>query len=348
MRRSSTFAITLASWLHQSVSMQRREFITLIGAALPPALLWPLAARAQPASRPKVGIVYPGPAAMAGPRVASLLDGLRTAGFGGPEQIELVLRVTAGDPARAVPLAAEVVESNVDVILAIGSGMVEVFRHATRTIPIVAIDLESDPVGSGLVASLARPGGNITGLFFDFPDFTKKWLELLKEALPRLQRIAVLWDPASARPPRNAIEQGANALSLQLDLIEVRSRSEFDGAFEQASKRAVDAVLMLPSPLIGANAQPLAELAIYHRLPAVTLFPDFARAGGLLAYGVNLLDLYRQTGVIVGKVLKGTKPSELPIERPTKFELVLNLRTAKRLGMDVPTGVLLRADEVIE
>jgi len=328
--------------------MQRREFMKFIGAAAAPALLWPHAARAQVGRRPKVGIVYPGPEAMSGPRVQSFLDGLRAAGYGGPEQIELVLRVTGGDPARTVPLAAEVVERNVDVILAISSVMVEVFRQTTRTIPIVALDLESDPVGSGLVASVARPGGNITGLFFDFPDFTKKWLELLKEALPKLQRIAVLWDPATARPPRIAVEQGANALSLQLDIIEVRNRSDFEDAFEQASKRGTDAVLMLASPLIGANAQPLAALAIQHRMPAVTLFPDFARAGGLLTYGVNLLDMYRQTGIIVGKVLNGAKPSELPIERPTKFELVLNLRTARLLGLDVPTGVLLRADEVIE
>jgi putative ABC transport system substrate-binding protein len=325
--------------------MKRREFISLLGSG---AVAWPLAARAQTARRPKVGIVYPGPAAMAGPRVEALLNGLRGAGYGGPEQIELVLRVTAGDPARTAPLAVEVVERNVDVILAIGSVMVEAFRQATRAIPIVALDLESDPVGSGIVASLARPGGNVTGLFFDFPDFTKKWLELLKESIPRLQRIAVLWDPATALPPRNAIQEGANALLLQLDVIEVRTRTEFEGAFERASQRAMDAVLMLSSPLIGANAQPLAELAIHHRLPAVTLFPDFARAGGLLAYGVNLLDMYRQAGVIVGKVLKGANPSELPIERPTKFELVLNLRTAKRLGIEVPTGVLLRADEVIE
>jgi putative ABC transport system substrate-binding protein len=329
---------------HGGDQVKRREFITLLGGAA----AWPMAARAQMARRPKVGIVYPGPSAMAGPRVEALLNGLRGAGYGGPEQIELVLRVTGGDPARTAPLAAEVIDRQVDVILAIGSVMVEVFRQMTRTIPIVALDLESDPVGSGLVASLARPGGNITGVFFDFPDFTKKWLELLKEAIPRLQRIAVLWDPATARAPRNAVEQGANALSLQLDLIEVRNRTEFEDAFEQASRRAMDAVLMLSSPLIGANAQPLAELALHHRIPAVTLFPDFARAGGLLAYGVNLLEMYRQTGVIVGKVLKGAKPSELPIERPTKFELVLNLRTAKRLGVDVPTGLLLRADEVIE
>ena len=324
---------------------KRRDFITLLGGA---ALAWPHALRAQVARRPSVGIVYPGPAAMSGPRVESFLNGLRGAGYGGPEQIELVLRVTGGDPARTVPLAAEVVERNVDVILAISSVMVEAFRQATRTIPIVALDLETDPVGSGLIASVAHPGGNITGLFFDFPDFTKKWLELLREAIPQLSRIAVLWDPATAATPRKAVEQAAGSLSIQVDIFEVRTRSDFEQAFGEATQRAVGAVLMLASPLIGANAQPPAELAIHHRLPAVTLFPDFARAGGLLAYGVDLLDMYRQTGIIVGKVLNGAKPSELPIERPTKFVLVLNLRTARLLGMDVPTGVLLRADEVIE
>jgi putative ABC transport system substrate-binding protein len=326
--------------------MRRREFIALLSAV---AAAWPVAARAQQSGRrPKVGMVYLGPVAMAGPRVEALLNGLRAAGYGGPEQIEIVLRTTDGDPTRITPLVAEVVERNVDVILAISSVMVQAFRQATRTIPIVALDLETDPVGSGLVASFSHPGGNITGLFFDFPDFTKKWLELLREAIPQLSRIAVLWDPATAVTPRNAVEQAAILLSIQLDVLEVRTRSDFEEVFVTASRRGAGAVLMLSSPLIGANAQPLAELAIHNRLPAVTLFPDFARAGGLLAYGVNLLDMYRQTGIIVGKVLQGRKPAELPIERPTKFELVLNMRTAKLLGMEIPTSVLLRADEVIE
>jgi putative tryptophan/tyrosine transport system substrate-binding protein len=325
--------------------VRRRDFITLLGGAA----AWPLAARAQQTGRrPKIGIVYLGPAAMAGPRVEALLSGLRAAGYGGPEQIEIVLRTTDGDPTRITPLVAEVIERNVDVILAQSSVMVQAFRQATQTIPIVALDLETDPVDSGLIASVTRPGGNITGLFFDFPDFTKKWLELLREAIPQLSRIAVLWDPATAPTPRRAVEQAAGSLSIQLDVIEVRTRSDFEEAFVTATRRAAGAVLMLASPLIGSNAQRLAELAIHHRLPAVTLFPDFARAGGLLAYGVNLLDMYRQTGVMVAKVLQGRRPAELPIERPTKFELVLNLRAAKRLGLEIPTSVLLRADEVIE
>src|SRR5262245_14084304 len=325
--------------------MRRRGVITLLGGAA----AWPLAARAQRiGQKPKLGFVYLGPVAMAGPRLEALLSGVRAAGFGGPEQVEIVLRTTDGDPTRIGPLASEVLERNVDVILAVSSVMVQVFQQKTRTTPIVALDLETDPVGSGLVASLTRPGGNLTGLFFDFPDFTTKWLELLREAIPRLSRIAVLWDPATALTPRNAVEQAARSLSIHLDILEVRTRSDFEGAFAKARERAADAVLMLSSPLIGANAQPLAELAIHHRLPAVTLFPDFARAGGLLAYGVNLLDMYRQTGTIVAKVLQGRKPAELPIERPTKFEFVLNLRAARLLGMEIPTSVLLRADEVIE
>ena len=324
---------------------KRREFVSLLVCAAG----WPHLAHAQRSGqRPRIGFVYLGPVAMAGPRVEALLGGLRAAGFGGAEQVEIVLRPTEGDPSRIEPLVSEVLERNIDVILAVSSVMVQVFQQKTKTIPIVALDLETDPVGSGLVASLTRPGGNLTGLFFDFPDFSKKWLELLREAIPQLTRIAVLWDPATAATQRDAMGQAARALAVEMDILEVRTRSDFEGAFAAARQRSADAAVMLTSPLIGANAQPLAELAIHHRLPAVTLFPDFARVGGLLAYGVNLLDMYRQTGTMVAKVLQGRKPAELPIERPTRFELVLNLRAAKRLQLEIPTSVLLRADEVIE
>src|SRR5262249_12911742 len=275
---------------HMASYIGRRKFLATLGGAV---VAWRAAARAQQSGRrPKLGIVYLGPVAMASPRVDALLSGLRAAGYGGPEQIEIVLRTADNDPTRITPLVAEVVQRDVDVILAQSSVMVQAFRQATRTIPIVALDLETDPVDSGLVDSVTRPGGNITGLFFDFPDFTKKWLELLREAIPQLSRVAVLWDPATARTPRQAVEQAANSLSIELDVIEVRTRADFEEAFVTAARRSAGAVLMLTSPLIGANAQPLAELAIHHRLPAVTLFPDFDRAGGLLAYGVNLLDMY--------------------------------------------------------
>jgi putative ABC transport system substrate-binding protein len=170
----------------------------------------------------------------------------------------------------------------------------------------------------------------------------------LKENNPKLSRAIVLWDPTTGRTQMKAVEQAAVLLNIQLDVSEVRSPSDFDGAFASASRRGAGAVLMLSSPLIGPNVQILADLAVRHSLPAITLFPDFARAGGLLAYGPNLLDMYRQVGFMAGKVLQGAKPAEMPIERPTKFELVVNLRTAKTLAIPIPTSILLRADEVIE
>jgi putative ABC transport system substrate-binding protein len=326
--------------------MRRRDFITVVGCT---ALAWPLAARAQQGTKVRsLGFLYPGPRQATPPRIEALLTGLRTAGYSAPAQVELVLRIADGDPKRIAPMVLEIIERKVDVIIANGSGVLNAFRSATGTIPIVALDLESDPVGSGLAASLARPGGNITGLFFDFPDFTMKWLELLKEAVPRLSRVAVLRDPTVAMAPLQGVQRAAEALNIHLNVLEVQTAFDFDDAFVSASQQEADAVLMLSAPLFAPNVHRIAELALRHRLPAITLFPDFARAGGLLAYGPNLLDLYRQVGVMSGKVLRGEKPASMPIERPTKFELVLNLRTAKAIGLDISTALLLRADEIIE
>ena len=221
-----------------------------------------------------------------------------------------------------------------------------VARSATRTIPIVAIDLETDPVASGVATSLGRPGGNITGVFLDFPDFTAKWIELLVENNPKLTRIAVLWDPVTGPVQMESVKKVAESLKIQLVPLEVRRPAE--GAFSMAAQRGAGAMVMLSSPLISANVRMLAEISVRHRLPAITLFPDFARTGGFMAYGPNLLGLYRRVGVLAGKVLRGANPAELPIERPTKFELVLNLRTADALGLSIPPSLLLRADEVIE
>jgi putative ABC transport system substrate-binding protein len=185
-------------------------------------------------------------------------------------------------------------------------------------------------------------------VFFDFPSFTTKWLELLKEINPKLSRVALLWDSATGSTQLNAIEKAAGPLAIQVDLLNVRTQSEFADAFAAAASRGAEAILLLSSPLFSPNGSVLGELAVRYNLPAITLFPDFARAGGLLAYGPNNFDGLRQAGVMVGKVLKGTKPAELPIELPTNFQLVLNLKTAKTLGISIPTSVLLRADEVIE
>jgi putative ABC transport system substrate-binding protein len=277
-----------------------------------------------------------------------MLNGLRASGYLAPAQIELILRVANGDPGRIAPMVAEIVKSNVDVIFANGPAVLQAFRSEITTIPIVAMDLESDPVENATVASLARPGGTVTGLFLAFPDFTTKWLELLKETIPQLSRVAVLWDPGTGSMQKTAIERAAKSLDLALEILEVRTPADFAGAFVTASGRGAGALLMLSSPLFGSSVRTVAELALRQNMPAVTLFPDFARAGGLMAYGPNLLDMYRQSGVMIGKVLQGKKPADLPIERPTQFEFVVNLRTAKILGLPIPTAILLRADEVIE
>src|SRR5262245_10452453 len=330
--------------------LKRREVITLLGgAAAASSFLWPLGVRAQqPARSVKIGVLYPGLATTLPLRVTALRDGLQRLGFREPDNFELVLRSAAGDPTRVISLATELVEHKADVILAVSSPGVTAARSATTTTPIVAFDLESDPIGSGLISSFSRPGGQVTGIFFDFPEFSKKWLELLKEAMPQLSRVAVLWDPATDPTQRNGVEIAARELNVKLEIFEVSGLANLDDAILAASGKGVDAVLMLSSPLFGTNPERTAALTIGARLPAVTLFPDFARAGGLMAYGVNPTNIWFQGATIVAKLLRGAKPSEVPAELPTKFELVINLKTAKRLGIVFPTGILLRADEVIE
>jgi ABC-type uncharacterized transport system substrate-binding protein len=277
-----------------------------------------------------------------------LREGLRAVGYSEPDQVELVTRVTGGDPSRTAPMAAELVSQGVDVLVPISPAGVQAVRSLTSNIPIVAFDLETDPVGSGLVKSLARPGGNITGVFFDFPEFSKKWLELMKETLPQLERIGVLWDPATGFTQLRAIEAIATAMHLELDIAEVRALAELDTAMMTASRNNIGALVMLSTPIIGGSSQRLAEFALQRRLPAVTLFPDFARSGGLMGYGPNIHDGYRQTARMVAKVLQGAKPADLPVELPTRFELVVNRRTARAIGIELPTSLLLRADDVIE
>ena len=323
----------------------RREFITLLGGAA----AWPIAARAQQAGKvPRIGFLYPGAETLALARIATFREGLRATGYREPDQVELITRVTGGDPGRVGPMARELVERNVAVLVALSPAAVQAVRSLTTTIPIVAFDLETDPIGSGLVKSLARPGGNVTGVFFDFPEFSKKWLELMKETLPRLARIGVLWDPATGFTQLRAIEAVAAIMNVELEIVEVRALADLDGAMAAASRNNVDALVMLSTPLIAWQLKLLADFTLRRRLPTVTLFPDFARSGGLMGYGPNIPDGIRQMARMVAKVLQGTKPADLPVELPTKFELVVNLKTAKSLGLELPTSVLLSADEVIE
>jgi putative tryptophan/tyrosine transport system substrate-binding protein len=324
--------------------MQRREFLRLLGgiAALP------ITAHGQQANKIRsVGFLYPGTATAAPPRIAAFLAGLRAGGFREPEDVELVAKITGGDAALLDPMAADLASRKVDLILAVSPAAVRAARSATTTIPIVANDLESDPVDAGFVASVARPGGNLSGVFLDFPDFGKKWLELLKETVPQLTSVGVFWDPATGTMQLKAVEAAAQTLKLKLEIFELRGRPD-EGAVQSAKQRGVGALLFLSSPFIGANTKFLAGLVLEQRLPAMTLFTDFARDGGLMAYGPNLLAYFRQGGVLAAKILHGAKSAELPIETPTKFEFVLNLQTAKILGINIPPSILLRADEVIE
>jgi putative tryptophan/tyrosine transport system substrate-binding protein len=326
--------------------MKRREFITLRGGA---AATWPLAARAQHYAKvAKVGFLYPGPQQASVPRIATILRGLNAAGYHAPEKVQLLSRVAEQNPTRLSPMAAELIENKVDAVVAVSTAAIRMVQSASATVPIVGHDLETDPVAIGLIESYARPGGNVTGVFFDFPEFRTKWLELLKEVIPTVSNVALLWDPISGQAQLNAVKAAADELGLEAQTIEVRAPTEFDRAFLAVKRQGAEALIVLSSPLFGSVSDQLADLALRHRIPTVTLFPDFARAGGLMAYGPNLLDTYRPLGVLVGKILQGAKPGDLPVERPSKFELVVNVRTARAIGLAVPTTILLRADEVIE
>ena len=209
-------------------------------------------------------------------------------------------------------------------------------------------DLESDPVESGWLASLAHPGGKITGFFLDFPEFSAKWLELLKEIVPSLASIVVLWDPATATMQTKAVAAAAQRVNVKTEIMEVKAPGELAAVFDAASTRRPDGLLILSSPLFSIYSKQIADLTLTHRLPAISLFTSFARAGGLVAYGFNVEEMFREIGVMAGKLLKGTKPADLPAERPARFELVVNLKAAKALNLSIPNSMLLLADEVIE
>jgi ABC-type uncharacterized transport system substrate-binding protein len=285
--------------------MRRREFIRLLGGA---AVAWPLAARAQQSGRIRqVGFLYPGPQAAASPRITSFLSGLQAGGLPA-EQITIVPRVTGGDPASLGPMTADLVDRKVDLIFAIGPAAVRTARAATTGIPIVAGDLESDPVGSGFIAANRRPGGNITGVFLDFPDFSKKWLQALKEAVPQISTVALLWESTTGPHQRQAVEAAAAQFGLKVTVLEVRTRDDIERALQSAAGQGAGGLVALSSPLIGGNTKLLADLALKYRLPAVTLFTDFARDGGLMAYGPNIQAVMRQEGVLAAKILLGASP----------------------------------------
>jgi len=324
--------------------MNRRNF----GRVAAGAALWPVAAEAQrnPES-PKVGYVYTGPKELLASRIAAIVDGLRASGHA-PQQVELVTRVTEGDASRIAPMIAEVMAKNVTVLIVTGPAAVQAARAASRQLPIVAIDFESDPVAAGFVQSIARPGENVTGVFLDFPNFAGKWLELLRECLPRLSRVAMMWDPSTGTVQVDAIRKTAQVLNIQTDLLEVKVRSDYTGAFAVAKDRGAAAVIALSSPLVPPSVKTIADLSIQDKLPTITMFSEFTRTGGLLSYGPSVLTATRQLGLMAGRVLSGAAPATLPVERPSKFELIVNLKAADALGISIPTSIQVGADEIIE
>jgi putative ABC transport system substrate-binding protein len=329
--------------------MRRREFITLLGASLGGmAAGWPFAANAQHVAKSwKIGVLHPGQAAAVDARITAIREGLNR-----PDSqasgLELVVRLADGNLSRLPALATELVNDRVDVIVAAGPPAVQAASGATATTPVIAIDLESDPVAIGFIASLARPGRNITGVFLDFPDFSAKCLQLLIESVPALAGVGVLWDPTTGSQQLDEVKRAAQGLSVRVEVFEARRVADVADAFYALDAARIQGVVVLSSPLFGGNPQMVADLAIKRNVPTISLFPDIAREGGLLAYGPDIQGLYRQAGAMARKVLDGARPAETPAERPTRFQLVANLRTAKRLGITLPTSILLRADETIE
>ena len=325
--------------------MRRREFITLVGGAVATR---PLAARAQHSAMPVIGFLGPAPAATYLPRLEALRAGLRDLGY--VEGKNVIIEFRWAERVEQLPeMAAELVRMKVDIILVSSSTYVEPARQATKTIPIVFL-LNADPVGLGHVASLARPGGNITGLSTLLTDLVAKELEIFREAVPQITRIGILWNPTtpSHGPALQAAKAVGQKLGVQLLLVAGRTVEEFDGAFSTMTQERVSGFLVIASPLSFSERAPLAELGLKHRLPGMFGSRENVEAGGLMSYGADYNDLHRRAARYVDKILKGVKPADLPVEQASKYELVVNLKTANALGLTIPESLLLRADKVIE
>jgi len=324
----------------------RRQFLIATGALL----AVPLVAKAQRAGKIwRIGVLRPGPDdAVFRQNFDPFLQALRDRGFTDGKNLTLELRVRPANPQEMLVLASELVRARVDAIVAASPAAVSAAAKATTQIPVVAVDTESDPVASGFAASLARPGGNITGLFLDFPEMGGKWLQLLKEVAPKLTRAAVLWDPAIGHALLNGVEAAASSIGVRIVRLEARGPADFAPAFQSAATEKADALLVLGTPAFYSAHREIADLAIKHRLPSIMPYPPFADDRGLMAYGPSLAGMFRQAGGVTAKILQGARPKEIAIERPTRFELVVNLKTASALGLTIPQTVLLFADRVIE
>lgn len=328
--------------------MKRREFIALVGGAI-----WcPTGVRAQQqmGKVPRVGYLRLTSPADRPPLLDAFRQRLRELGWVEGQNIVIDYRFAEGRLDRLSDLAAELVRLKVDVIVSLGTQGVTAAKKATETIPIVMIAVR-DPIGIGLIASLARPGGNVTGVSgYAGLESVAKQLELLKEMVPDAGSVAILSNPTNAyhQLAIKEVNVAAQALGVQLQLLEARDANDFDSAFAAMAKERAGALLVLADIIFNFHATRLADLAASRRLPTANAVRESVEAGGLMSYGPSFVDSYRRSAAYVDKILKGTKPADLPVEQPTKFELVINLRTAKRLGLTIPATLLSRADEVIE
>jgi ABC-type uncharacterized transport system substrate-binding protein len=329
--------------------MRRREFITLLGSA---AAGWPLAARAQRARKVyRIGLLLPGTSAIVAknPRVTALLQELRALGWIEGQNVLFERRLAEGQLGRLDELAADLVRSNVDVIITAAAPSAMAAKEATSTIPIVILD-PGDPVGTGLVQSLARPGGNVTGVTSIAPDLAAKRLALLKETVPALTMVAVVFNAAipPAEIAMTELRAAAQKLNLQILSVAARAQNGLKEAFARIADERPDGLLVFPDPLTFSNQDAIVNFTIERKIPALFGAKEFAEIGGLMSYGPSYPGMFRRGAYFVDRILNGARPADLPVEQPTRFELVINLKTAKALGITVPPTLLARTDEVIE
>jgi putative ABC transport system substrate-binding protein len=325
--------------------MKRRDFITLLGSAS----AWSIAAHAQQAAMPVVGFLhYASPATLVN-LAAAVREGLKEAGYVEGQNVAVEYRWAEGDYDRLPALVADLVRRQVTVITAGGAVAAEAAKSATTTIPIVFTS-GADPVASGLVRSLSRPGGNLTGVSLLAAEMATKRLELIRDLLPHARAVAMIVNPTfpGAEAEMAEVEAAGRMIGMQTHGVKATSPSDIDAALASFGQIHVDAFMVGADGFFITRRDQFAALARRYAIPGIYPFPNFPEAGGLLSYGVSLADAYRQAGVLTGRILKGAKPAELPVMQPTKFELVLNLKTAKALGLEVPPSLLARADEVIE
>jgi putative tryptophan/tyrosine transport system substrate-binding protein len=323
--------------------MRRREFIALLGGL---AGSWSLPVRAQQASTATVGLLWPGAGPPVSPRLESFREGLRRSGFVEGQNVAIDLRYLQAGQQTLADHAADLVRAKVAVIATFGDSATKIAQQATSTIPIVS--LADDLLGSGLIGSLSRPGGNTTGITILAPELSAKRLELLSTIVPGLARVAGLWDPTTGGSQVAMSENAARTMKLKLQILEVTPRDDLDGVFRAARDAQAQAVNVFSSPFLASLYLEIINRAAEYRLPTIYQWREHAEAGGLISYGPSLPVMWEQDGALVAKVLKGAEPSGLPVEQPTKFELVINLKTARALGLTVSSQMQLLADEVIE